>query len=570
MKRILLLLVIGNFLSIGIAAAFQERPPVRKNKAAFGIILNEDGDLAFVSPDPQVSERMLRANVDGHATLGINTYVFCVGSGSDVLYYPTKVSSTVGWRKTKYEEENPVWRARTESARKSIAAGLDAVQIAGSQAKKNHMLFIPSLRMNDSHFMTDPYNYPLTGKFWLDHTDLTIKDSPIVFSKDYGNLLDYTHKEVRDFRLAVFEEVLTRNKAHMDGFELDFNRTQIFFPKGKSEAGAPLMTALVRTVRKRLDALSRETGRPMYLFVRIPPSEESCKWAGLDVETWMKEGLVDLISPSQLMTLAHDMPIERLTKLAHRYGVKMYPSLYPRNSFRVPFNPAAPDLGLKGKMDRAVTLPEALGAAANYRWMGADGFYLFNYYSFPHPESMYPLVAALKTDRPNVNEKVFAITKTYYHDDKEPSYAYVKQLPKKVNGTAAFSILVGELPQASVFPVSSCVFRLGLKKYTGEAPEVTINGTRLNYQAEAGHSKAAQGKSLPPDMAERTLIYPINDLSCLKRGQNQVRISVNDATISDIEIGYAYFNNLSKIMVGTAAPAMNSGIKLNHINKTDK
>ena len=235
-------------------------------RPSFGVIMNEDGDLAFVSPDPIIAEKMLRANVDGHARLGIKTYVFSVGAGSDVLYYQTKVASEVGWRKTKYEDENATWQHRTWSARNCIAAGLDAVRIAGTQAKKNGMMFIPSLRMNDDHFMSDPYNYPLTGKFWLKNTKLTIKESPIVFSKDYGNLLNYEHEKVRNFRYSVVIEAIERNKDIIDGFELDFNRVQVFFPKGRADIGAPLMTDLVRKIRCRLDELSEEQNRPMYLF----------------------------------------------------------------------------------------------------------------------------------------------------------------------------------------------------------------------------------------------------------------------------------------------------------------
>ena len=515
--------------------------------------------MAFVNPDPVISEGLLRSNIDGHAALGIKTYVFCVGAGGDVLYYPTKVASEVGWRKTKYETENQIWRTRTENVRKSISAGLDAVSIAGSQAKANNMFFIPSLRMNDSHFMADPYNYPLTGKFWLDNTDLIIKDSPVLFNKNYANLLDYTHEKVRNFRLAIFNEVVDRNKNNIDGFELDFNRVQVFFPKGKADAGAPLLTDLVRKIRRRLDEVSKEQGRPMYLFVRIPPSEEACKWAGLDIETWMKEGLVDLISPAQLMTLAHDMPIAELTKKAHKYNVQIYPSMYPRTSFRVPFIPSEAGLGMKGAIGRAVSLSEALGAAANYRWMGTDGFYLFNY-KFPHPDSLYVLVAALNQNKPDSRDKVFAVTKTYYNDDKEPSYAYVKQLPKTIKSTTTFNILIGELPQDSPFSVTTCALRLGLKNFRGIPEEVTLNGYKLSYLAESDHSKLNNGKPLQADMAERSLIYPINDLSNFKKGDNRIIIMANGAIITDIEIGYSYFNDLGKMMTGSQSALLNSGI----------
>lgn len=562
MKKIYITLLCLSLTGLSYAQQKTAKAPQVKQNVSFGVVLNEDGDHAFVTPDPVAAEKMLRANVDGCARLGIKTYVFCIGAGSDVLYYPTKVASTVGWRKTKYEDENPIWKYRIESARACIAAGLDAVNIAGTQAKKNGMLYLPSLRMNDSHFFQDPQNYPLTGQFWLNNTDLTIKDSPVVFSKDYGNLFDYTHQKVRDFRYAVFNEVLERNKNIIDGFELDFNRTQIFFPKGKADAGAPLMTELVRKVRQRLNQLAKEQGRPMYLFVRIPPSEEACKWAGLDVDTWMKEGLVDLISPSQLMTIPHDMPIEALTKKANKYGVKMYPSMYPRTSWRVPLDPSANNLGMETAINRDVTLAEALGAADNYRWMGADGFYLFNYYAYPQPAYMYEMVAAFGANTPNDNDKVFAITKTYYNDDKEPSYAYVKQLPKQVKDKQEFKLLVGENIQAKVFPIKTCVLRLGVKKYSGDANniKVKLNGNVLPLKGEKDH--LASGKKLQADMADKSLIYTIDNLKYVAQGNNKVEVEVNGALVTDIEIAYSEYNDISQIMRGIKAPALNQNISL--------
>lgn len=546
-------------LSWNVITGIAADPKPDRARPDFGLILNEDGDLAFVSPDPKFSESLLREAVDAHAAIGVNTYVFCIGSGSDTLNYPTKVGSRLGWRETKYEKEDENWRVRIESARACLDAGLDAVRIAGEQAKKNGMYFLPSLRMNDSHFMKDPFNYPLTGKFWMDNAKrYRIGESPLEWQKNYGNLLDYTHEEVRNYRLAIIEEVVDRNKDIIDGFELDFNRVQVFFPKGKAGEGAPLITDLVRKVRRKLDQVSQEQGREMYLFVRVPPAMESCQWAGLEVEKWMEEGLIDLISPAQLMTLAHDMPIEKMTELARKYGVRMAPSLYPRTSNRVTFVPSESNLGMTGNMNRSATVAETLAAAANYRAMGADGFYLFNYYApeagrCPHPEWMYALASGLKRAKANAEDKVFAITKTYYNDDKQPSYAYVKQLPNDVKQRGVFRILVGEIPGDASFPLKTCALRLGLKTEQ-VIPEVYLNGIKLEVWQEVEHPKEFRKRPLPPDAAARSVIYFINEPKLLKRGENTVEVVVPEARITDLEIGYSYHNQLSRLLFRKPMP----------------
>ena len=58
--------------------------------------------------------------------------------------------------------------------------------------------------MNDAHFMVKPDDHPMTSEFWLRYRDrFTIKTSPLAFQPAYGNLLDYTHAEVRQLRLAT-------------------------------------------------------------------------------------------------------------------------------------------------------------------------------------------------------------------------------------------------------------------------------------------------------------------------------------------------------------------------------
>ena len=69
-------------LLTGLQAATTPRPD-------FGLIFNDDADLAFVDPDRSTAEALLRANVAAWGGSGIRTFVFCVGMGGDVLYYPT-------------------------------------------------------------------------------------------------------------------------------------------------------------------------------------------------------------------------------------------------------------------------------------------------------------------------------------------------------------------------------------------------------------------------------------------------------------------------------------------------
>ena len=556
-------LLFGIVFFFTIDAGIAQTKKTKQSTVDFGVVFNEDGDFAFLSPDPIKAKQLLELNVAAHAALGINTYTFSIGAGSDVLYYNTKAASPYGWRQTSYESNDSNWAARIRSARSCIAAGMDAVMVAGQEAKRSGMRFIPSLRMNDSHFMTDPYNYPLTGKFWIENGEkFKIGKSPLAFSKDYGNLLDYTHKEVRDFRFAVFEEAIMLHQDIIDGFELDFNRVQVFFPREKNEEGMKLMTALLRKVRNRLNLLAKQKGRPMHLFVRVPPSTAACYLAGLDINAWIKEGLVDLVTPSQLMTLAHDMPIQDMVDLGKKHGVQVYPSLFPRTSFRKAMLPGVNEYGMDLPYGRIANLAELLGAAANYRMMGAEGFYLFNFKGGdkdqglrPHPDWMYALVAGLKNEKLNTGDKVYAITKSYYNDEKQPSYAYVKQLPRQLQGEEIFQLFLGENLATAVFPLKSCLLRVGAKDSL--SVNIKLNGATLTPFKVFTEEAYSTGKKLPPDLAAYSWIYLINDPGILKKGNNALALSGTKTTITDIELGFSYFNQLDLFMLGKKLPAIN-------------
>jgi hypothetical protein len=65
------------------------------------------------------------------------------------------------------------------------------------------------------------------------------------------------------------------------------------------------------------------------------------------------------------------------------------------------------------------------------------------------------------------------------------------------------------------------------------------------------------GKKLPPDLASHTLIYLVNDPAILKKGINALQVSGAKTTITDIEMGFSYFNQMGLFMMGKKIPAIN-------------
>jgi hypothetical protein len=553
-------------LELGVGAVAPARAQAPRPLPAFGLVFNDDADLSFVVPDRTQSEALLRANIAALADTPVRTLVYSVGMGGDLMYYDTKVASRVGWRKAPDETPGSLMEKRMENARVCLAQGADAVRTAGEAAKALGLRFIPSLRMNDAHFMVKPDEHSMTSEFWFQHRDrYTIKDSPLPWQPAYGNLLDYTHEAVRQLRIDTVFEVLERNRDLVDGFELDFNRFQVFFPRGKAAAGAPLMTELVRRVRTRLDQLARETNRPQHLFVRLPPSLADCATAGLEVERWMAERLVDLISPAQIMTLAWDMPIADLVALGRKHGVAVQPSLYPRHSWRLPF-PSGTGADRYGgaRLSRDANLEEIRGAAAAYRALGVESFYLFNFYfAFgwvrPHDDRLYRVFRDVARPENLAGQaKVFAVTKSYYFDGPG-SYAYGKQLPAKpaADGTLRLTLPFAEEPATAPFPRRDIELRLGFRGLPpGAELAVTINGARLSTGKTAAGARFSVREitgsaARPRDAAEEYVHITLSDPAILRRGDNEVTVALTDATaateITDLEVRVAYENDYERL-----------------------
>lgn len=501
--------------------------------ADLGLMHNFDGDLSFRGVTPEDSVVKLKQLIDEEVQHPVNTVCWSIGAGSDILYYPTKVASTWGWRKTKYTED-PKWKTRIEKCRVATEAGLDAPRIVGGRLHELGLKFVPSYRMNDGHFTTDPLEYPLTGRFWMEHQDATIGASPVAAFEGYKHLLNYAREEVRAYRLAVIFEAMERYADLMDGLELDFNRFQIFFPPGEAEKGAPLITDMLRKVRARLEEKAAKQKREMPLIVRVPPALKNCAWSGLEVEKWMRERLVDVVILSPLMTLPHDMPIDEFVRIAKPAGVQVVGSVYGRGGYNWPFaanhQAAAYAMEVKREPDAA----QVLGSILNQRQLGADGMQLFN---FSFPADSASMEAAIKggISRDPSGSRRYQVTQSYFHDS-EDSYEYRKQLPVvlKAGEAAKLRLLIREDLAKAVPKPDYVGLRLGLsganKAFAPLALRVVVNGHKLHEGDVGGQlvvtTGMRHGNGSHPPPTEAYVQWQVSDLSQLHTGWNDIEITL--------------------------------------------
>ncbi len=307
------------------------------------IIYNDDGAAARRFGDPQA---FLAARFDWCRDTHVESLFWCVGKGDAA-------------------HNRSLWVQQLGDAN---AIMLNAARQAGIE-------IFASLRMNDTHdaFTGDrSFMYPLK----LRRPDLLVTEGitdPMQFRdiKPYpqGSLqwygwsaLDYAREEVRAHRLEFVRQTFAQ--YDWDGLELDFCRHVTYFKQGEAEQHLDTMTAFVGSVRAVLDEAAERRGRECLLAVRVPDSVEHCRRIGLDIESWLARGNVDvLIAGAGYRPYAGHL--RELVALAQRFAVQVYPAI-----------------------DAAIVSPQHTGdvlAAERLRGMSAclwaldaDGIYLFN------------------------------------------------------------------------------------------------------------------------------------------------------------------------------------------------
>ena len=393
-----------------------------------------------------------------------------------------------------------------------IGRGLDPISVMTDFCHRHGVEIFWDMRMNDTHdAMLGGYGPYLRPRFKLDNPAFicgTKDDRPTCGS---WTSVDYAQSEVRELAFRFFEEVCTR--FDVDGIELDFFRHACFFKTvargGRAtETELRAMTGLLRRVRRMTEAEGLKRGRPILIAIRIPDSVGFCKGIGLEVETWLAEGLVDVLSGTCYFRLNR---WDTLVGLGDRHDVPVYPCL-SESRVRV-----------KARFQR-----NSIGsyrARAMRAWAaGADGIYLFNYFN-PRGQVWRELgdPDALRT-----MDKLYFVTvrdgdPTRYLVGGEqyrtiPILTPTSPLPVAAGDQTAVPLVIGD----------------DVTEAQQEGWRVT---TTCHVQTDAGEQLRAElnGSTLPPpESREGWLDYPV-PAAVLKQGENRLEFSLRPGQSRDAE-----------------------------------
>lgn len=326
------------------------------------VIMNNDGN-----DSRKAKEKTREAFLDSRSTP-------LVGSQVDAIFYCDGIWGT-------FTHESPTADLRAGSDRGYKEWAVELVKDGGPDplgtiidfGHKNEMEVFWSLRMSDTHDSGDP---TMLSDWKKENSDCLV--GSFENRKKYRGAgrrwsgVNYAKKKVRDRTVGWFNEVAW--KYDVDGFELDFFRHLVFFKNplhGKPATGSnrKQMTEVIRRIREIADRHALQRGHPILLTIRVPDSVEYCKDAGLDVEQWLKDGLIDMMTVSGYFRLN---PWKTSVELGHRYDVPVYAGL---SESRVK----------KPKRKFKNSIQEYRGRAMNAWNEGVDGIYTFNLFNPSSP-----------------------------------------------------------------------------------------------------------------------------------------------------------------------------------------
>lgn len=486
-----------------------------------GIAINQDNSHFVYTRTP---DHMTEAGVDAALDLYVGTQtrelLFCVNAARasfDSHVWPTALD---GYDPEKGDDQPCLARVAPRHRASSLLVlrnlwllkqrGID--RFARWIQRSRVLGFSPwlSMRMNDLHHLQMP---------WEDRCAKLAAEQPPRYRAPYrphvripDGAPDYGQPEVYAHHMVLVRELAER--YDMDGLELDFSRHFAYLQPGLAIAQQPIMTRFVRETRALLAAAGKRLGHPVRLGVRVPPSERTARWIGLDPVLWAREGLVDLVVPAPAWyTIDFAMPVWEWKRLLDGTGVLLGAGL-ERHVHPFP----------GGAKEQPAAHEQVRGAAAAYLRQGADRIYLFNFFDSPTPQlgdnllsdgRLLREIGSLDTLRGLPRRHMVA-----YQDVLAPGESPIQPLPLKPRHAYAGAPCFGELRvDTGPRPASgTATVLLAFAEAQPDPPDdfaVYVNGTRAVPMGQA---------ALPPPGPATPLVGFQVPAAALQDGDNLVEL----------------------------------------------
>jgi len=468
--------------------------------------------------------------VDLIAGAGVTTYMMC--SGSDFAYYRSKYARVFGDDRggALPNMGDTLMMNYYRNFRRLEDEGHDFMGAVLQRARERGMETFITYRMNDCHMTdaTQPKSI-YTSDFWMSHPECWMREGWRGWHAD--GALDFSHQIVREQKINMICEQLDLYGGLLDGYEMDFMRFPMYFKAGKGQENLELMTDLVRQVRAKVDAVSAALGHKILLTVRVPQVWESCLDNGLDVRTWVKEGLVDFITIGGYWRGDPAIDVKSFRKES---GI----------GSRIPVYASIDDGSF---YTREVYTHGMMRGASEYALThGADGIYLFNFFLAEYNMGKFAPDAGGKTCRIRTPQLLSEMRSakaleglsksySYYSGKVEYGLHYKSTMPLKLSNDSPTEIVfdVADKLRSERPEHVYLIFRTD-KVGSSSVCSLEFNGSPLTESDP--QTAALYGRTLNILKGESVHCFEVPG-KLLRHGQNSVSVKFSDAVASSATIG---------------------------------
>ena len=373
---------------------------IHDDSGFLGVPVGEDGRAELA----KAAQRLLKSRAD--------MISLCAAIPEICYYYPAHVGevwgSTEGSAALAFGTGLPM-NLVVQAYKVLTAAGVDPFGVAVNQFRKDGCTVLAKVRMNDAHHVAEAGIPGMASQFWLDHPEwrigsmeekaggeVSFESYPCVggpntlipaFIKEVRpHLLDYAVPQVREHRLAIVREFMQR--YDLQGLTLNFLRTLfcVSFPS----KNAHHLTSFVAECRKIVDETVSKRGKSKpILGAMVPWDPDFCRVIGLDVEKWIRDGLLDYVSPTENFLSDFRMTIEPWVKLASGTSCAVLPGITGATSFAT--DVCIPEeYEMEAQGITKVTRENIRALVHGFYAEGADGVSFFNFYEWAY-HHLFPL-----------------------------------------------------------------------------------------------------------------------------------------------------------------------------------
>ncbi len=327
--------------------------------------------------------------------------------------------------------------------------------------------------------------------------------------------------EVRQHILQLVTEAC--RQADWDGVELDWQRHAFHLPADDAYRLRYTLTDLMRAIRAATEAIAAERGRPFYVAARVATTFESCRRIGYDVETWVRDGLCDIVISGGNSGTDPGAEVERFVELCNPNGVAFYDG----------FDTDGRQQARRLRPHREWRVDWFRGLADDCLQRGADGVYVFNWHG--GRDTHRPLLTTMGSQKTvRGMDKVFTALhrsigpKTGRRADSERDDRIYGEIPVDLQPTLTgdgptFHVTVSDDVTADGVDLERAELQIEVAHLSAQDDEVEVILDGKALGPPLVRDAAAEDPEDPSDVSENGwLTWPL-EVSQVRRGPHAIR-----------------------------------------------